>query len=283
MIFKEWGILETIKGKANIPYAAFMRSYKDSIELSKQQLGDEVENLYQAPYMVIHRADLHSSLLKEAKRLGVAIRLDSHITKFDFLEPSVELSNGERHVGDIILGADGERSTCRDALLGFGLPARDSGDHVFRITVKTSDILQHEELVSLVQPPCINLWVGPGAHAMTYALKRDGLLNIVLTCAHDAAQSVEPGPHFVEISEARRAFSRWDEKFQTLLGLAHGCSRWTLFETPESGHWIHPDGKFALLGDSAHAMLPFLWVTPNALCNRYAERCGQGTRGRNGL
>ena len=258
VIFKEWGIYEAIKDKANIPYAGFMRSYKDSLVLSSQQLGHEIESIYSASYMVIHRADLHGTLLKEAKRLGVVIKLDSHIVKLDFLEPSIELSNGEKYVSDIILGADGERSACRETLLGSSSPVRESRDHVFRVTVNTSEILEHENLVNLVQPPCINLWVGPGAHAMTYALKRDGLLNIVLTCAHDPAKSIDHGPQKADIKEAIKAFSHWDENFKTLLGLAQGCSKWNLFEPPKSGPWIHPNGKFALIGDSAHAMLPFL-------------------------
>ena len=235
-----------------------MRSYKDSFELSNQRLGCMIEDLYSAPYLVIHRADLHHILLQEARRLGVKINLNRHFTKINFSEPSVELSNGEKSIADIVLGADGERSACRDALLGYSTPPHDSGDHVFRITIKASDILQHKDLVDLIQPPCINLWVGPGAHAMTYALKRDGLLNIVLTCAHDISTTVQHGPQKADIAEARKAFSQWDAKFQSLLSIAQSCSKWTLLQAPIATHWTHPDGKFALLGDSAHAMLPFL-------------------------
>ena len=235
-----------------------MRSYKDSFELSSQQLGYSMEELYSAPYLVIHRADLHNILLQEAQRLGVHIKLNCQFTKINFSEPSLELSSGEHYFVDIILGADGERSACRDALLGYSPPLQDSGDHVFRITVKASEVAQHKDLVNLVQPPCINLWVGPGAHAMTYALKRDDLLNIVLTCSHDVSTTIQHGPQRAEIAEAREAFSRWDAKFQALLGIAQGCSKWTLFQAPDAAYWTHPDGKFALLGDSAHAMLPFL-------------------------
>ena len=235
-----------------------MRSYRDGKELSKQLLASTIEDLYHAPYIVIHRGDLHSILLKEARRLGVSIVLDSDIIKLDFDRAAVDLSNGKRYKGDIMLGADGERSFCRDALTGIKSRSYDSGDHVFRFTVKASDMIQHKDLALFAQPPCINLWVGPGAHAMTYALKRDDLLNVVLTCRHDCTQAPQHGPRKVEIEEVRKAISYWDERFHILLGLAQSCSKWTLFETPMPASWAHPSGRFILLGDSAHAMLPFL-------------------------
>ena len=208
--------------------------------------------------MVIHRADLQGVLLKEVSMLGVTVRLDSHVAKLNFSEPLVELQNGEKHATDIILGADGERSACRDGLLKSSLLSRDAGDHVFRITARINDVLQHADLADLVDPPCVNLWVGPGSFVVTYALKRDNLLNIVMTRAHDPAQTVTHGPQRADVSEVREAFAAWDGRFQKLLGLAQGCSKWTLLETRASASWTHADGNFALLGDAAHAMLPWL-------------------------
>lgn len=257
-IFQNWGLLGEIKEKGIAPFAAFMRSYKDSSELSVQYLGCQMEELYSAPYIVIHRADLHNILLQEAERLGVHISLDCQIAKINFTEPSVELSCGELISSDVILGADGERSMCRDALLNHVSSFQDSGDHVFRITVDANEVAKHRDLADLIQPPSINFWVGPGAHAISYALKRDGLLNIVLTCEHDASTTAQHGPLQADMAEVRQAFSQWDAKFQAVLDIAQGCSKWNLFEAPEATYWTHPDGKFTLLGDSAHAMLPFV-------------------------
>lgn len=53
LIFMEWGILNAIKDKANVPYAASMRSYKDSLQLFSQPLGRQMEELYSAPYLII--------------------------------------------------------------------------------------------------------------------------------------------------------------------------------------------------------------------------------------
>ncbi|KAL8687848.1 MAG: hypothetical protein Q9218_006093 [Villophora microphyllina] len=235
-----------------------MRSYKNGAVLSSQTLGPLMEDSYATPYLVIHRADLHDVLLEEAQRLGVSIRLDCQFTHINFSQPSIQLADGGNIIADVILGADGERSASRDTLLGHHSPLFDSGNHVFRITVNIDDVAHHEDLVDLVRPPCLNLWVGPGANAMSYALKRDNLFNVVTTCAHDISTTVQHAPRKVDIEEVRKAFSQWDPKLQALLGIAQECSKWTLFEAPEAASWIHPDGKFALIGDAAHAMLPFL-------------------------
>ena len=257
-LFREWGILHAVEEKSTAPYAAFMRSYRDHAELSKQQLGNLMEEMYSTPYLIIHRADLHSILLQEAKRIGVIVKLDIQFTCIDFVGPSVETSDGNKYVADVVIGADGEKSACRDALYGHSLSPRDSGDHVLRITVKICDLIQHDDLVDLVQPPCINFWVGPDSFGMAYPLKKDDVLSVTLTHAHDPSTTVEQAPEIVAIADARDEFSQWNKKFQRVLDLAQGCIKWTLCDTPEVVRWTHSDGKFALLGDSAHVMPPFL-------------------------
>ena len=235
-----------------------MRSYKTGNELSRQELEHAIPDVYAAPYLVVHRADLHDVLLQEAERLGVAIHLGADIVSIDFFQPSIKLSSGNIYTGDVIIGADGERSFCRERLYGRKEALQSSGDQVFRITVKSDDIVQHDHLADLVDPPHINFWVGPDANAVTYPLKREGLLNIVLTHAHKPGERIYYGPQKVAVLEVRKAFDGWDPRFQALLAFAQDCSKWTLFQANEPFHWIHPAGKFTLLGDSAHSMLPYL-------------------------
>ena len=205
---KEWGILRAVEERSTDPYAAFMRSYKDHAELTNQRLGDLIEEMCSISYLIVHTADLHSLLLQEAKRLDVIINFDVHFTSINFSEPSVATSDGNRYAADIIIGADGERSTCRDALNGYSLPPWDSGDHVFRVMVKTSDIVHHKDLVDLVQPPCINFWVGPDSFCMAYSLKKDNVLSLTLTCAHNPSTKVEHVPQKVEVADVRHDFSQ---------------------------------------------------------------------------
>lgn len=93
---------------------------------------------------------------------------------------------------------------------------------------------------------------------MAYPLKKDDVLSLTLTCAHHPSTKVEHVPQKVEVDDGRHDCSQWNSKFQRVLDLAQECSKWTLFKAPEVAYWTHPDGKFTLLGDSAHVMLPFL-------------------------
>ena len=63
----------------------------------------------------------------------------------------------------------------------------------------------------------------------------------------------EPG----EANEVKSAFASagWHAVPRMLISAVDGWKKWALFTVPDSGEWT--EGAVALLGDSAHAMLPF--------------------------
>jgi salicylate hydroxylase len=148
-----------------------IRSYKDGKVLSKQNLVPYTENHYKAPYLHIHRADFHNVLVNAARELGVEIRLKSSVQKVDFDKPSVTLKDGSEFKADIILGADGLRSVCREEMLGHADPPHLTGDLAYRMIVRADDMRKHKDLVELTENPAINFWLGPDAHAVCYLLK----------------------------------------------------------------------------------------------------------------
>ena len=257
-MLSDLGILEAVEALSLRPHTAKMRSYRNGDVLSSTTLFNPEATSDSMPYLLIHRADLQRVLYEKAKSLGVTIRLSSEIVKIDFTLPSVELTTGEVFIADVIFGADGERSVAQRLLRGFDNLPKDSGDEVIRFTVPCSEILKQDDLADLVHPPNINFWVGPGAHAITYALKRDGLLNVVLTQAHTIGDTVKYGPQPADMTDVRKAFMGWDSRFEKLLNIAHHCARWTLLISSEVQTWTSKEGTFSLVGDAAHAMLPFL-------------------------
>ncbi len=248
--------MDKIESVSVRPADFILRSYRDGCILSKQNMVPYAEERYGAPYLHIHRADYHKILVAEAERLGVGMRLGSTVTKIDFETPSLHLKDKPKFHADIILGADGLKSICREALLGHSDPPHLTGDLAYRIIVKAEDMKKHPDLVDLVEKPAINYWMGPDAHAVCYLLKGGGLYNIVLICPDNLPEMVNTAK--ADVQEMRDFFEKWDPKLKTLLGLVQETSKWRLQNSEEMSSWRHPSGKFALLGDACHATLPYL-------------------------
>ena len=55
--------------------------------------------------------------------------------------------------------------------------------------------------------------------------------------------------------EAAFATARWPATARMLIGAVDGWRKWALFTLPDLGRWS--EGAVTLIGDAAHAMLPF--------------------------
>lgn len=68
-------------------------------------------------------------LFRQAKDAGAKISFGCQVTSVDFEKPSVSLSNGSEIPGDLIIGADGDRSVVRQAF--FGDEKEEEKDDIF--------------------------------------------------------------------------------------------------------------------------------------------------------
>ena len=129
---------------------------------------------------------------------------------------------GEQYTAGLILGADGEHSTCRVSLLGRSDPPRSSSDTVFRIAIPASRIASDPSIAKLIDPPCVHGWYGPDSHTVCNQLLEDGIFNIVLTLPEDEGPvAISPQP--ADIDFVRHSCSDWDPDFQKLLRLTEGA------------------------------------------------------------
>jgi salicylate hydroxylase len=103
--------------------------------------------------------------------------------------------------------------------------------------------------------PVHTLWLGPGRHFVHYPISAGRLINIVAMAPAGDWRS-ESWTADGEISDLAREFERWDERVHQLIVSATQTKRWALFDRAPLEQWTA--GRVALLGDAAHAMLPFL-------------------------
>lgn len=138
---------------------------------------------------------------------------------------------------------------------------RATGTIVNRIVIDPESIQKNSRLDDLLSPPNIHTWLGPKSLAICYLLK--GAFNVVLTrptTSHDNDE-VFLGPRPADVVELRSFFSNWDPQIRDLLEVAHEFQKWMLLELDDalpSLSWAHSGGKFVLIGDAAHACLPYL-------------------------
>lgn len=268
-VLREVGILNQVRARSTQPRTHSVLSYNSGATLSKQDMIPIIETAFGAPHFVIHRAVFQKVLVQQVETLpAINIQLGAILdpTLSDFGRGSICFSidgNETKEVTtDLIIGADGERSMCREILLGRPDPPKPSGYVAYRLLIEGSKILESPEtsLHDLVNDPGVNVWQGPESHAVSYML--DGILNLVLfkPSASSSSGASSLKPELVGGEELRSQFVEWEPRIQALLGLVVDCIKWEILETEELKEWVHPDGHFVLMGDSAHAMLPFLYA-----------------------
>lgn len=205
------------------PKIARMFSYKSKI-LSSTILTPDFRDIYKAPYFITHRAELQNVLYREATRLGAVVIFSTRIQRINFEASALELEDGTVSNFDAIFGADGEKSFCRESLLGRDDPLDNSGFDIYRATVKIDDVAKHPDLVGLVEDHSINMWIGPEGHTVTYPIKKGNLLNIVLTRQHEPGSPVSLVPVPVGSETVHVAFKDWSAQFHQLLSVPEAVS-----------------------------------------------------------
>jgi salicylate hydroxylase len=208
--------------------------------------------MYDAPCYVAHRADLRElfrrALPEETVRLDyrcIGIKQSRYGVDLEF----VSASGRTLHVdADAAIGADGIHSVIRDSITAQEQP-RFSGLCAFRCLVPA------ERAPEMALRAVQTLWLGPGRHFVHYPISAGRFINIVAMAPAGDWQS-ESWTADGEISDLARAFERWDERVHQLIVSATQTKRCALFDRPPLEQWTV--GRVALLGDAAHAMLPFL-------------------------
>lgn len=133
-----------------------------------------------APFWDFHRAELQAALLGRVRGLGGEVvtggRVVDVVTNYSSTEgeevssATAICADGRRFTADLVVGADGINSRCREVLLGRSDPPVLTGDLAYRLLLNTEDMMRDEELRGLVEDPQVNYWIGPGMHAGEFML-----------------------------------------------------------------------------------------------------------------
>ena len=245
------GLLDEARSIGVQPTGKEIRLWNSGERWPLFDLGASAESEYGFPYLMLHRADLHSLLAHAVIRIAPeAISLGSKViaVEQDTRHVTVSLSNGTRRSGDILVGADGVHSIVRDVVGG---PAQAS----FTGCMAWRGVVSTDRLPSRFRRAVGTNWVGPGRHVVTYPLRRGELVNFVGVVERND-WTVESWTERGSREECAQDFLGWHPDIQVLIGAIEEHYKWALLSRPPMQRWSC--GRVTLLGDACHPMLPFM-------------------------
>ncbi|KAK6459478.1 uncharacterized protein RJT20DRAFT_147171 [Scheffersomyces xylosifermentans] len=257
-VLKEYGIFDKFLPYVTKPKNIILRRFDTGAVLSKTPLDPDMTENYKNPYLLIHRADYQRLLYESAVELGIEYKVNSRIASVDQEAATVTLVDGTVYKADIVVGADGIRSKVRDTAVVteetvLPLP---SSNCAFRATVPRDEMLSDPVIAHLMSDVNSNCWIGYRRHVMAYPIRNGEMYNIVMS--HPGQASIgkwnEPG----NVDEMRNHYKNFDPVVCQLLTHVKTVLKWVLADLPMLPRWVSDSGKVVLIGDAAHAMLPYL-------------------------
>jgi salicylate hydroxylase len=242
------GLGEALDREAVRPISMHQRRWQDGRTLQRAPLNPRCEELYGAPHLTVHRADLLSIIAAAfpPERIHLGHRLIAFTDKGDHVEAWFD--NGRRATTELLIGADGIHSAVHARLFGEEAP-RFAGCVAYRGLVPV------ERIADLGLELGSQSWVGPGAHLVHYFVSRGRLLNFVGWTEHDTWNR-EDWTDRATIDRALAAFEGWHPQLRRIIAAADTCFVWALFDREPLACWSA--GRTTLLGDACHPMYPFM-------------------------
>jgi salicylate hydroxylase len=248
------GLQERLAARAITPDAISLMTARSGGEVVRMPLGEAAEVRAGAPYWVMHRADLQAALQAHVNdnpdielRLGCQFEdVAGHAKGLTVVQRSG--MTRQQEVALALIGADGIWSAVRHHLFPQVQP-QFSGLIAWRGTLDAKQLPREHT------PRRVQLWMGPHLHLVAYPISGARQINVVAVVPGTWNRPGWSAPG--DVTEIKNAFasSHWPGTARMMIGAVDEWRKWALFTLPDGGEWT--DGPIALLGDAAHAMLPF--------------------------
>ncbi|MCS5478917.1 FAD-dependent monooxygenase [Corynebacterium sp. YIM 101645] len=247
-ILDSWGLLDKVSEIGFHPENIIMKDALTGEEITRMSLGEEFQERYGAPYIVIHRTDLHAILLDACRAAGTQLLTDTRIEVVaEGPEGTVaQTADGRRFEADVVIGADGLHSNLRKEFVGDEVVP--SGYVAYRGTVPADAIADEQNLNDVV------VWAGPGCHLVQYRLRAGAVLNIV--AVFESQKFLRGEENFGDVEELDAVFADCHPRVRHSVEHIGRQRRWPLFDREPADFW--GEGRVVLLGDAAHPMLQYL-------------------------
>ena len=242
------GVEERLRKTAFAPYSHLNR-VGDSGEMTNEL--PMPESLYGAPYLCMHRGDLHDALASAVP--ADIIHLGKKLVGLEQKGGRVKLAfaDGSTAGADAVIGADGVHSLVREILLGADKPV-----HKGRIAYRA--VFPASLMGGRTIRPSRTKWWGADRHIVIYYTTAAMSELYFVTSVPEPAEWLTPESWSAkgDVRELRRAYEGFHEEVRTVLDACPDCHKWAILERDPLPRWS--DGRVVLLGDACHPMTPYM-------------------------
>jgi salicylate hydroxylase len=252
-VFIHLGLGDGLRRLGVVPPRQLTQNLHDGTVIVERERGDGVEAQYGAPYVHLHRADLHQLLASAflgACPGGIVLGKQLVSARGDAETVRLTFADGSAVQAPVAIGADGVKSVLRDQLFATA-PPQFTGQVAWRGVLPLASL----PAATKALPP--GIWIGEKRLFMRYPMRGGALINyaafvnlegwegegwaIPSTIAELRGHYADAEPHLLAMIDATPP----DQLF-----------KWALHAREPLDSWIA--GSATLLGDAAHAMLPFM-------------------------
>ena len=249
--FDALGVGDKARGRAVYTDYMVMHDALDETLVGRIETGEAFRKRFGNPYAVIHRVDIHSSLLEGAVETGrVEFFTSTRIEKIEQDEAAGTVTaidqNGKRWTGQALIGADGGKSVVRAQYVND--PPRVTGHVVYRAVVEKADFPDD------LKWNAASLWAGPNCHLVHYPLRGGEQYNVVVT--FHSRQQEQWGVTDGSKEEVESYFQGICPKARQLIELPKSWRRWATADKEPIGTWVF--GRATILGDAAHPTTQYM-------------------------
>jgi salicylate hydroxylase len=247
--FDALGVGDKARDRAVYTDYMVMHDAIDEYQVGKIPTGEAFRKRFGNPYAVIHRVDVHLSLLEGAQETGkVEFITSTRVERVEQDDKSVTVfcTNGKSYRGQALIGADGGKSVVRQQYVNDA--PRVTGHVVYRAVVDKKDFPVD------LQWNAASIWVGPNCHLVHYPLRGGEQYNVVVTF-HSRNQE-EWGITDGSKEEVLSYFQGICPKARQLIELPKSWKRWATADREPIDNWTH--GRVTILGDAAHPTTQYM-------------------------